>query len=113
MGETARFLRRSCCCFVGGSLIPRGGHNCWEPFLAGVPVLTGPWHFNQRELVNNLRKAGLARIVRCPDDFNKEWPPMLPEKKEALLVGYRQRLNAAMEQIKEKMMDLGIPVVQA
>jgi 3-deoxy-D-manno-octulosonic-acid transferase len=112
MGETARFLRRSRCCFVGGSLVARGGHNCWEPFLAGVPVLIGSWHFNQRELVDNLCRAGLARIVRFPEDFNKEWPPMLPEKKEALLEMYRQRLNAAMGQIREKLMALSIAVSQ-
>jgi 3-deoxy-D-manno-octulosonic-acid transferase len=36
--------------FVGGSLVPKGGHNILEPALFGVPTLVGPHMENFREI---------------------------------------------------------------
>lgn len=46
--------------FVGGSLVPIGGHNMLEPASLGVPILTGPHVFNFREIAGVLSKAGAA-----------------------------------------------------
>src|SRR5262249_41624558 len=42
IGELERFYRLGDVVFVGGSLIPRGGHNLLEPARLGKPVLFGP-----------------------------------------------------------------------
>ncbi|QKT03220.1 3-deoxy-D-manno-octulosonic acid transferase [Ectothiorhodospiraceae bacterium 2226] len=42
VGQLAPFLAHAHAVFVGGSLIPRGGHNVLEPALYGRPVLFGP-----------------------------------------------------------------------
>jgi 3-deoxy-D-manno-octulosonic-acid transferase len=46
MGELALFMAASDVAFVGGSLVPVGGHNILEPAALGVPILFGPHMFN-------------------------------------------------------------------
>lgn len=53
--------------FVGGSLVPLGGHNPLEPALVGTPVLVGPHTDNQRESVEQLLADGLAQVVTDVD----------------------------------------------
>ena len=48
VGELAEFYAAADLAFVGGSLVPRGGHNVLEPVLRGVPALFGPHMMNFR-----------------------------------------------------------------
>lgn len=50
MGELLLMYGASDVAFVGGSLIPRGGHNILEPGALEKPVLTGPHLFNFAEI---------------------------------------------------------------
>ena len=63
IGELARVYRHGAAAFVGGSLVPTGGHNPLEPAVWGVPVLSGPHVFNFREVYQEMTAAGAARIV--------------------------------------------------
>jgi len=73
MGELRSFYRRGSIAFVGGSLAPgRGGQNPAEPALVEVPVLIGPYHENQRQIVSSLVTSGGARIVRDARDIVSE-----------------------------------------
>ena len=49
MGERASIYSAGVAAFVGGSLVPAGGHNVLEPALQGKPVLFGPHTENFRE----------------------------------------------------------------
>ncbi len=49
--------------FVGGSLVPVGGHNLLEPAALGVPVLTGPYQANAKEIARQLLTQGAALQV--------------------------------------------------
>jgi 3-deoxy-D-manno-octulosonic-acid transferase len=49
MGELPGLFARAAVAFVGGSLVPVGGHNLLEPILEGRPVLFGPHTENARE----------------------------------------------------------------
>jgi 3-deoxy-D-manno-octulosonic-acid transferase len=49
--------------FVGGSLVPIGGHNLLEPAAMGLPVLTGPFTANGREIAQSLLTHGAALQV--------------------------------------------------
>src|SRR5438105_487397 len=42
IGELARVYRHATVAFIGGSLVPTGGHNPIEPAAVGVPVCFGP-----------------------------------------------------------------------
>lgn len=50
VGELARLYQASDLVFVGGSLVPTGGHNPLEPAACGIPVLFGPHMQNFREI---------------------------------------------------------------
>ena len=70
MGDLRSFYRRGTIAFVGGSLAPgRGGQSPIEPALAEVPILIGPYHENQRDVVSLLVNAGGARIVQDASDI--------------------------------------------
>ncbi len=64
MGVLDGFYALADVAFVGGSLVPVGGHNLLEPAMHGVPVLTGPHHYNFREIVAFLLDAGGCQTVR-------------------------------------------------
>ncbi len=49
--------------FVGGSLVPVGGHNLLEPAALGVPVLTGPHNENAADIAELLADCGAALLV--------------------------------------------------
>jgi 3-deoxy-D-manno-octulosonic-acid transferase len=63
IGELAALYSLATVAFVGGSLVPRGGHNILEPALYGVPVVTGNHYENFRDIVNYFRERNAARIV--------------------------------------------------
>src|SRR5699024_5183610 len=58
MGELMQFYACADVAFVGGSLIPGGGHNYLEPAALGLPVLSGPHRFNFAEISDLLEQAG-------------------------------------------------------
>lgn len=65
MGEM--FLLYAACdvAFVGGSLVPIGGHNMLEPAALGVPAITGPYVFNFAEVAQRMEQA--SALVRVND----------------------------------------------
>ena len=52
--------------FVGGSLVPNGGHNLLEPAALGKPVLSGPHLFNFLEISAQLRVPAPCAKYRMP-----------------------------------------------
>ncbi|XKE45573.1 lipid IV(A) 3-deoxy-D-manno-octulosonic acid transferase [Halomonas organivorans] len=56
MGELTALYGAADLAFVGGSLVPVGGHNLLEPAALGVPVLTGPELANFTEVAEALRE---------------------------------------------------------
>lgn len=63
MGELLLFYAAADLAFVGGSLVPIGGHNVLEPAALRVPALTGPHYFNFAEITRSLLTAGGVREV--------------------------------------------------
>ncbi len=58
MGELLFLYALADSAFVGGSLVPNGGHNLLEPAALAKPVLSGPHLFNFLEIAALLREAG-------------------------------------------------------
>ncbi|MCU7937606.1 MAG: lipid IV(A) 3-deoxy-D-manno-octulosonic acid transferase [Candidatus Thiodiazotropha sp. (ex Dulcina madagascariensis)] len=50
MGELTLFMGASDAAFIGGSLVPHGGHNMLEAAAQGVAVVFGPYMFNFSEI---------------------------------------------------------------
>ena len=63
IGDLAGVYSLASLAFVGGSLVPSGGHNPLEPAQFGVPVLMGSSVFNFREVVEAMRERDGIRIV--------------------------------------------------
>jgi len=60
LGELAALTAAADVSFIGGSLVPHGGHNPLEAAAFGVPVITGPHTFNFQQIFRALRRAGGA-----------------------------------------------------
>ena len=63
MGELLFLYALADIAFVGGSLVPNGGHNLLEPAALDKPVLSGPHLFNFLEIAAMLRSAGALEAV--------------------------------------------------
>ncbi|MGI9223874.1 MAG: lipid IV(A) 3-deoxy-D-manno-octulosonic acid transferase [Woeseiaceae bacterium] len=63
MGELTLFYAASDVAFVGGSLVPIGGHNLLEPAALGLPLVSGPHVFNAQEIANMFVETGACRLV--------------------------------------------------
>jgi 3-deoxy-D-manno-octulosonic-acid transferase len=55
--------------FVGGSLVPAGGHNLMEPAAYGKPIIVGPHTENFAEIVEAFLANGAAIRVPGPREL--------------------------------------------
>jgi 3-deoxy-D-manno-octulosonic-acid transferase len=63
IGELASVYSLASVAFIGGSLIPAGGHNPLEPAQFAVPIVMGPYYENFRAIVDDLRAHDAVRIT--------------------------------------------------
>jgi 3-deoxy-D-manno-octulosonic-acid transferase len=88
VGDLAALYATADVAFVGGSLVPIGGHNLLEPAAFGLPVLTGPSHFNSREIARLLLIQGAARQVGNARELSAALAQLLADPAQ------RQRMGA-------------------
>ncbi|WP_047283668.1 lipid IV(A) 3-deoxy-D-manno-octulosonic acid transferase [Pseudomonas protegens] len=96
MGELLFLYALADSAFVGGSLVPNGGHNLLEPAALAKPVISGPHLFNFLEIAAMLREAGALQEV---DDA------------EGLAVAVQRLFE--LPQDARKMADAGLKVLKA
>ncbi len=96
MGELLFLYALADSAFVGGSLVPNGGHNLLEPAALAKPVLSGPHLFNFLEIAAMLRSTGA--LCEVSDATN--------------LAASVQRLFEQPQQARE-MADAGLAVMKA
>ena len=63
IGELASIYALADIAFVGGSLVPRGGHNILEPAQHGVAIVVGNHTENFRDIVGLFQSRGAVRVV--------------------------------------------------
>ncbi len=63
IGELASVYALASVAFVGGSLVPAGGHNPLEPAQFGVPIVMGPHYANFRAITEDLLAHEAVRIA--------------------------------------------------
>jgi 3-deoxy-D-manno-octulosonic-acid transferase len=90
IGDLATMYSLGAVAFVGGSLVPSGGHNPLEPARFGIPVLMGTSFENFREMVNVFKAHDAVRIASCAD-FADALIDLLHHRDEAQAVGRRGR----------------------
>ncbi len=63
LGELPPFYAAGDVAFVGGSLLPIGGHNLLEPAALSRPTVAGPHNFNSADIAKLLVERGAVKIV--------------------------------------------------
>ena len=86
IGELAAVYQLATVAFVGGSLVPRGGHNILEPAHYATPVMVGPYMDNFREIVELFTRAGAVDVVRA-DQFADELLHLLDQEQKRIELG--------------------------
>jgi 3-deoxy-D-manno-octulosonic-acid transferase len=90
IGDLAAMYGLGAVAFVGGSLVPKGGHNPLEPAQFGVPVMMGPSYENFREMVEVMRESDAVRIVSTAS-LGAAMVEMLRDEVAARALGERGR----------------------
>ncbi len=91
VGELAQLYALAEVVFVGGSLVPIGGHNVLEPAMRGKPVLVGPHTSNFREGTELLRKSGGGLVVEDGAALERELGRLLDDRDLARRMGEAAR----------------------
>jgi 3-deoxy-D-manno-octulosonic-acid transferase len=87
VGELAALYASADVAFVGGSLVAVGGHNMLEPAALGLPVLTGPHHFNAKEIAQLLLERGAALQVADARELTAVLRRLLDDPAERRRIG--------------------------
>jgi len=77
--------------FVGGSLVPAGGHNIFEPAWFGRPPVFGPHMDNFRDAAQLFLKSGAGIEVKDAADLAAAWEKLLSNQEEAARMGTAAR----------------------
>jgi len=92
MGDLRAMYGRAAIAFVGGSLVPgRGGQSLAEPAAAGVPVLFGPFHENQRAIASALLEARAGAVVRNAAELTRAVTAFIDGEPARRAAGQRAR----------------------
>ena len=96
IGELAGLYSMADAVFVGGSLVPAGGHNILEPAWFARPPVFGPSMENFREMAAQFLDAHAGIQVRSSQQLGKVWVQLIEE--DAL----RERMGKAARQLSER-----------
>jgi 3-deoxy-D-manno-octulosonic-acid transferase len=96
MGQLMPFFAAADVAFVGGSLVPIGGHNVLEPAALSVPVLVGPHTFNFEEITRSLIQQGGADRVSSAEQLGPSVLKLLLDSDK------REQMGQAAQQVFER-----------
>jgi len=88
IGELAALYALGDLAFVGGSLVPRGGHNIIEPAQYGVPIIVGHHTENFRDIVGLFQNRDAIRMVG-PAELSPVWMELLSNETKRQALGQR------------------------
>ncbi|MCW8931925.1 MAG: lipid IV(A) 3-deoxy-D-manno-octulosonic acid transferase [Gammaproteobacteria bacterium] len=96
MGEMMSYFACSDVVFMGGTMVPTGGHNIIEPAALGLPVVCGPHMFNFTAINELFLQYGASKQVADPESLINTLNVLLSDEKMANEMG--KRAKALMEQ---------------
>ena len=95
MGELPLFYAASDIAFVGGTLVPIGGHNLLEPAALGLPILTGPYLFNTPDIANMFSELGASIQIKDSAELANEVKKLFYDRGEVVQMGRKGRIIVA------------------
>jgi 3-deoxy-D-manno-octulosonic-acid transferase len=96
LGELMMFYASADVAFVGGSLVPIGGHNFLEPAALGIPIIAGLHNFNSQDIAQQFFASGAALEVDGVDKLVKVVAELLRDP--ARCAEQRQKALAILEE---------------
>jgi 3-deoxy-D-manno-octulosonic-acid transferase len=90
IGELASFYQFADLAFIGGSLVPKGGHNVLEAAQFGIPILVGPHTENFRDIIGVFQRADALRVV-TPESLTPTVLELLQDDAKRAGLGHRAR----------------------
>ncbi len=87
MGELRFLYGAADIAIVGGSFVPKGGHNILEPASFGIPVLFGKYTFNFKESVSIMLNSGAAIQINNKTELKTVIEKLLKDKQYAEQIG--------------------------
>jgi 3-deoxy-D-manno-octulosonic-acid transferase len=90
IGELASVYSLATVAFVGGSMVPAGGHNPLEPAQFGVPIVMGPHYANFRTIAEDLLAHQGLRIA-AKENLSSVLIELLRDPASATAMGERAR----------------------
>ena len=102
LGQLMPFMKQAEFVFMGGSLVPIGGHNIIEPAQYGRCTLIGPHHDDFKDIVNDLKKCNGIIIVNNASQLISEIQRLLSNRETQLQLGNNARnyLNSKQKVLK-------------
>ncbi len=91
MGDVPLFYAAAKIAFVGGSLVPIGGHNLLEPAALGLPVVTGPHLFHSQDIADKFEKVGASIAVHNAGQLAAAITDLFADEATATDIGDRGR----------------------
>src|SRR5207245_4307670 len=88
IGELAVLYSLGTLAFVGGSLVPRGGHNIIEPAQYGVPIIVGTHTENFRDIVGLFQSRNAVKVVG-PAELPLAFMELISDEAERVALGRR------------------------
>ena len=97
IGELASLYRLADGAFVGGSLVPSGGHNILEPAAFGKIPVFGPSMENFSEIASRFVAADAAIQVESPEDAGVAWIELMrnPERRDKMSKNAKQLVDSS------------------
>ena len=89
LGELASLYRIAAAAFIGGTLVPTGGHNPLEPALFGTPTVVGPSMFNFQEMADSFDQADAWGRAADGAELGRIWRSWLDQPELGKAVGQR------------------------
>lgn len=89
LGELAAIYEVGLGCFIGGTLVPTGGHNPLEAALHGVAISVGPSMENFREIATAFESGTAWQQVANADELARVWNTWISDPAEAAALGTR------------------------
>ncbi|MCT4682879.1 MAG: 3-deoxy-D-manno-octulosonic acid transferase [Roseicyclus sp.] len=106
MGELGLWYRLATVSFVGGSWVPIGGHNPFEPAALGSAILHGPYVTNFVDIYQRLTEARAARLVSAPQTLAEAVDDLLSPDRAAAMAHAAWEVVSAGADVTERARDV-------
>lgn len=90
IGELPQVFSKATVVFIGGSLVPVGGHNILEPAYWGKPIVFGP-HMENFPVASEFLKEGAALMLKDSKDITTVIKNLLRDNKKAEEMGQKAK----------------------